>query len=258
MNSPSPRVYQPVTLNNPPAPCVVSFDGVERLPGWPVTWNGTSWTGRPPYWANIASSWNAGNETKVAVPSWATVVTPTVWFDFSESSSTGYAFSGWSNLQNVRIRNTGSIWFMESMFSYCTALTTVPTFDTHTVGHMSFMFYECSSLTEVPAFDTANVTGMSSMFYDCSSLIEVPAFDTASVTDMGAMFNGCWSLERAPLKNVKVDLDVSWTAMDAPALNELFDGLAPVPGKTIFIAGTPGADTCNRSIATAKGWTVTG
>jgi len=52
-------------------------------------------------------------------------------------------------------------------------------------------------------------------------------------------------------------INVSFTSMDATALNQLFTDLPTITSKTITVVGTPGAATCNTSIATAKGWTVT-
>ena len=51
-------------------------------------------------------------------------------------------------------------------------------------------------------------------------------------------------------------INVSFTSMNATALNQLFTDLPSITAKTINIAGCPGTATCNQSIATAKGWTV--
>lgn len=42
--APSAIAYATVTLTASVAPFVVSYDGIERLPGWPVHWTGTAWT----------------------------------------------------------------------------------------------------------------------------------------------------------------------------------------------------------------------
>lgn len=52
-------------------------------------------------------------------------------------------------------------------------------------------------------------------------------------------------------------INVSYTSMDDTALNQLFTDLPTITSKTISVVGCPGAATCNTSIATAKGWTVT-
>jgi len=53
-------------------------------------------------------------------------------------------------------------------------------------------------------------------------------------------------------------INVSYTSLDTAALNQLFTDLPTITAKTINITGCPGAATCTRSIATAKGWTITG
>ena len=45
--------------------------------------------------------------------------------------------------------------------------------------------------------------------------------------------------------------------MTKEVLDELFESLATVSGKTIDVSGTVGASTCDTTIATSKGWTVT-
>ena len=96
--------------------------------------------------------------------------------------------------------NTGNVTNMNSMFSGCKALTSldVTKFNTGNVTDMNNMFSKCSALTslDVTKFNTANVTDMAAMFFNCSALtsLDVTKFNTANVTDMGAMFNNCVAL----------------------------------------------------------------
>jgi hypothetical protein len=53
-------------------------------------------------------------------------------------------------------------------------------------------------------------------------------------------------------------INISYNNLSAAALNQVFTDLPTLSGKTINITGCTGAATCTRSIATAKGWTVTG
>ena len=87
----------------------------------------------------------------------------------------------------------------DSMFFGCSALTSVPLFDTSNVTIMNFMFGDCSKLTTVPLFNTSNVTYMIGMFQNCSALTSVPLFDTSNVTDMSWMFGECHKLTTVPL-----------------------------------------------------------
>ena len=53
------------------------------------------------------------------------------------------------------------------------------------------------------------------------------------------------------------NITITNCALDADALNQLFEDLPKVTStRTITIKGNPGAETCDRSIATAKNWTV--
>lgn len=54
------------------------------------------------------------------------------------------------------------------------------------------------------------------------------------------------------------NLNFSSNGLDTEAINTLFGDLVrPTATRNINVAGNPGASTCNASIATAKGWTVT-
>lgn len=63
------------------------------------------------------------------------------------------------------------------------------------------------------------------------------------------------------LRNLKITFKSETTAniylrnsgIDANGLNEFFRGLPSASGRTIYIKGTTGMDTCDKTIATAKG-----
>ena len=132
----------------------------------------------------------------------------TVIFDESFAAcesitSTAYWFSECGKLKEIRgITNlkTGKVTDMTSMFSQCSALTSldVSGFQTENVTSMKAMFENCSSLTDldVSGFHTENVTNMRAMFFLCSNLsnLNVSGFNTANVTDMSYMFGGSSSL----------------------------------------------------------------
>ena len=167
-------------------------------------------------------------------------------------------FSGCTSLQSVPLFNTSSVNSMFGMFGSCSSLQSVPLFNTASVTNMGNMFSGCSSLQSVPLFNTASVTNMSSMLNSCSSLQSVPLFNTASVTNMSSMFNSCLALGRSQITGAGITHSYSACNLSASALNEVFTNLATVTGQTITITNNPGAATCDRTIATAKGWTVVG
>ena len=156
------------------------------------------------------------------------------------------------------------------------------------------MFNNCYSLQSLnlSSFNTAAVTSMSNMFYNCYTLqsLNLSSFNVSAVTSMVNMFNYCYSLQSLNLSqttlsgvnsaanfanfsnsnsslisvripNVKWGFTVANNPLSATALNALFGDLYDLTSQasqTITITGCTGAATCNRSIATAKKWVVTG
>ncbi len=120
-------------------------------------------------------------------------------------------------------------------------------------------------LTSVVLLDTSNVTNMNNMFNGCSLLVEVELTDCSKVTSATSMFGStaantqATSLERLILPGMTRGFNLINTNMGAPALNDFFHSLGTASGsQTINIRGAPGAATCDKSIATTKGWTITG
>ena len=170
-------------------------------------------------------------------------------------------FSSCSVLQTVPLFNTAAVTNMSSMFSSCSVLQTVPLFNTAAVTNMSSMFSGCTSLQTIPLFNTAAVTNISSMFSTCNSLSAVPALVTTAVNSSGnfsSMFTSCASLTRIEAKDFRFTFSVANCKLSATALNEIYTNLPTVTAQTITVTGNYGVATDNPTIATAKGWTVTG
>ena len=206
-------------------------------------------------------------------------------FNTAAATSMVSMFSSCSALATVPLFNTAAVTSMSSMFASCLALTSVPQFNTAAVTNMFNMFSGCSSLAAVPLFNTAAVTNMSNLFNGCTSLATVPLFSTAAVTNMsgmfsacqalasvpafvasavttgnfGTMFNNCVSLSSAPLSGTNQTISYANCKLSAAALDAIYTGLSSTgAGKTITVTGNWGTATDTPSIATAKGWTVTG
>lgn len=103
-----------------------------------------------------------------------------------------------TNVIEVLGANTTGITSMKGMFHSCSALPSVPLFDTSSATNMYYMFYECKSLSSVPLFNTSNVTDMTYMFSRCK-FTTIPLFDTSNLTSMYYTFNTCTSLTSIPL-----------------------------------------------------------
>ena len=126
--------------------------------------------------------------------------------------------------------NTGNVTNMNSMFSGCKALTSldVTKFNTGNVTDMNNMFSKCSALTslDVTKFNTENVTDMAAMFFNCSSLtsLDVTKFNTAKVKDMYSMFYNCSSLTSLDVTNFNTAevTDMSYMFWNCVALTSLY------------------------------------
>ena len=179
--------------------------------------------------------------------------------DTSQGTTFTYMFNGCTKLATVPQLDTSQGTTFTCMFSSCASLTSVPALDTSKSTGFAYMFYNCSSLTSVPALDTSKSTTFADMFYNCSSLATVPQLDTSRGTDFAYMFYNCSSLTQIGIYGFRYSISISDCKLDADALNAFFTQAGTASGsQTITITGNPGAEACDKSIATNKGWTVTG
>jgi surface protein len=206
-------------------------------------------------------------------------------FDTSLVTNMTSMFSACFSLTSVPLFDTSLVTNMASMFTNCNSLTSVPLFNTASVTAMSFMFSSCNSLTSVPLFNTASVTAMNGMFTNCFLLTSVPLFDTSLVTNMTSMFSGCNSLTSVPAlvtttvaaatgftnmfvncsnlarieaSDFRFTFSVASCKLSAVALDEIYTNLPIAVGQTITVTGNYGIAGDDPTIATLKGWTVTG
>ena len=132
---------------------------------------------------------------------------------FSPNDSS-YIFSFYnkyiSNLISINFNNnfnTSNVTKMDSMFYYCSSLTSLDlsNFNTANVTQMNSMFSYCKSLTSLnlSSFNTANVINMDSMFENCLKLtsLDLSSFNTANVTNMDSMFDDCSKLTSLDISN---------------------------------------------------------
>jgi hypothetical protein len=72
------------------------------------------------------------------------------------------------------------------------------------------------------------------------------------------MFSNCNSIASNGFTGHKFTFSVANNKMSAAALDTLYTNLATVVGQTITVTGNYGTAGDDPTIATAKGWTVTG
>ena len=105
---------------------------------------------------------------------------------------------------------------------------------------------------------TNTVTSASQMFYGCSSLQSV-TLDTGAMTNTYQMFYGCPSLQSVVLTGLTRGVSVANASLSSTALDALYTSLGTAAGsQTITVSGNYGTTGDDPSIATSKGWTVSG
>lgn len=204
--------------------------------------------------------------------------------DTAKGTNFSAMFQNCYALQSVPALNTGLGTDFSNFINSCLAIQTFPQLNTSNGTAFTGMFQGCQNLKAIPALDTAKATGIASMFYNCLLLTELPIYNTSLCTNFGNAFYQCVSLRTIPaisfaadtsnaltntfascynLSSVKatgigLTFSVANCKLSAAALNEIYTNLPTVTGKTITVTGNWGTATDNPSIATAKGWTVTG
>jgi hypothetical protein len=203
----------------------------------------------------------------------------------SSLTSTTRAFYLNIGLRDVYISNTSSVNYMDYMFYGCRTLQKGPVMDTSSVISAYNMFEQGYSLESVPLYDFSSLQNANYMFRYCYTLNTIPQFDFSSILYLQDMFRSCYSLKSIPEINVSnmstsqnitylvsechslqtmkmTGLKLSFTLygrLSASAIDEVYTNLPSVSGRTITLhSQIPGITSDNTSIATAKGWTVSG
>lgn len=192
-------------------------------------------------------------------------------------------FNGCSSLTTVPTYITALVTDMASTFNGCASLRTPPPFaDTTKVTTMASMFAGCTALQTCPAYNLVACTSATSMFSNCTSLVSATALtNTSLVTNINQMFQSASSLQAvslnltsctvtpnaflgtvlrsAVLTGLRFGISVSGNLLDAAALDALYTSLGTAAGAQVLtVTSNPGTTGDTPSIATGKGWTVTG
>ena len=129
------------------------------------------------------------------------------------------------------------------------------------VTDIGALIQNCFALRSVnfAGWNTSSVTNASSTFQNCYSLEKIPALNFSGVTASGSFANQCNSLIRMQATGINVSVNMLNCMLGANSLNEVYSNLsANGTGKTITVTGNYGTASDDPSIATSKGWTVTG
>jgi hypothetical protein len=102
-----------------------------------------------------------------------------------------------------------------------------------------------------------NVTNWNEAFSSCRELTKLEA-DMSGGTSFTNTFHNCDVLNVVDIPGIAHNVDFSSChGMTKEVLDGIFESLATVSSKTIDVSSTIGASTCDTSIATNKGWSVT-
>ena len=150
-----------------------------------------------------------------------------------------------------------------NLFDSCTALESVafPSGAFAALTDASSIFNQCHSikLIDLSACDLSHVTSLISTFGSCAALTRVK-FPTslAALTNASGIFNSCTNLRRIINCVLPASFDLPNKALGAAELDEIYTALPTVSSKTLDVTGNPGTAGDTPSIATAKGWSVSG
>ena len=145
---------------------------------------------------------------------------------------------------------------MSSAFVNCYELKNI-TINSPTITSLSATFNGCLSLRRAEVI-APNATTAANCFIACQLLTDVKLHTKANAARTSTYTKANMLSWINDLSGSSVAMSVASCNLNAAALNRIFTDLGTVTSATITITGTPGAATCNRSIATSKGWTVTG
>lgn len=169
-----------------------------------------------------------------------------------------YVFGNCSSLYSIPQTTIPLATMLYYTFNGCSKLRSVSFDSIANVSSINSAFVGCSSLEKITLGPNNKITDATMAFSSCFSLKEIPSLDFASNTSSGfnGAFSGCYSLSSFKATNLKLNFSVSNSRLSAVALNDMFNNLPTVTGKTVTITSCPGAATCDTTIATSKGWTV--
>jgi hypothetical protein len=153
------------------------------------------------------------------------------WLDISVSmpncSGTGMAISANNSncqhrmLERVWIKNLGGATSLSYGFATCTALQSVPLFDSSSVTDFSYLYSGCDQLNGAPALDTSNGVNLIAMYLGCRRLTELPFTDTSKATNFVSFAQNCSALEYVPPFDTREALDIGSMFNSCPSLQKV-------------------------------------
>jgi hypothetical protein len=114
------------------------------------------------------------------------------------------------------------------------------------------------SIKKVHISNSSLLTHINFSFNNASNIHDINIADASALTDTTNAFAGCNSLQKLILGGITIGFGINGCLLGATELNAMFTALGTASGsQTIDVRNNPGSATCDPTIATAKGWTIT-
>ena len=200
-------------------------------------------------------------------------------FDFSKATTMNQSFNTCAALQGGT--NFGltlsNVTDMGAAFQNCLSLQYLPPLNLQNATNLNGTFNGCQNLKEINISGVCaggtnqSTTSFVNTFNNCLALqsitgyIDVSGYTGAAYVSVYSsnMFNANQSLEYMGFTGIQHSFSIANCKFGATALNNIYSSLAVVGAsgagtKTITVTGNWGVVNDTPSIATSKGWTVTG
>lgn len=190
---------------------------------------------------------------------------PLTTTEFSKVNRMSNMFYGCESLSGYYTVDGSSTTQMDSMFYGCRSLLGITLINTSGVVNFASAFIDARSLRTVSYISwnhsSASSTATQYMFSGCESLTTIGGLTLNSSTSYSNTFNSCRSLVSVGnLGGITGTISFSGSMLSPRELDRIYHALLPAAvagSRTITVTGNWGASASNRSIATAKNWTVT-
>jgi surface protein len=202
-------------------------------------------------------------------------------FNTASVTNMSQMFSTCYSLKSVPLFNTASVTSMTQMFLFCISLESIPLFNMSSINSVGLSYFAANTLSltsltlNIPAI--TSITGL--LFYSLTPLIPGTGSLIFSAGSMKAIKNisiNCSGVPAVPsgspfsstgfsnvtsviMTGMKFAFSVQGMRLDGTALDALYTSLGTaVLAQTLSVTTNHGTVDDTPSIATAKGWTVSG
>jgi hypothetical protein len=179
----------------------------------------------------------------------------------------GGSISVQSIFANSLIRKVGNVNFssattVATLFNSCYNLIEVGNVNISSATTTTNTFTGCHKLIKVGEINNTASTNIQAMFSGCSYIKQISFTNLSNVSSATtSLFNACYSLQSLRVPGLKVTFTLIDTAMERPALVQVFNDLGtPATTQIVTVTRTPGSADLTAAdilIATGKNWTVT-